>query len=161
MDTLGKRVKKIIVYHGTTMTNFAKTLNISQSMVSKICSDKAIPSERTISDICRIYNINKDWLLHEIGEMVDKQSLLSEIAECFDNDTSVSAREIMQAMADIPPAVWPLFAEYINTLVKECNRQANNLGSYQEGFEAGKKAASLAWDAVIEAIKNLPREPVK
>lgn len=71
MDTLGKRIKFIIDCNKLTMTEFAVKLNISQSMVSKICADKAIPSERTLLDICRIFNINIKWLQHNQGEIYD------------------------------------------------------------------------------------------
>lgn len=68
MNTLGNRVKAIIDFNDETMSSFSRKLNISPSMVSKICNDKAIPSDRTISNICFIYNVTRDWILNGAGE---------------------------------------------------------------------------------------------
>lgn len=150
MDTLGKRVKKIIAYHGTTMTSFAKELNISQSMVSKICADKAVPSDRTISDICRIYNINKDWILHGIGDMVDTPSLESELTEKFKDSFLVDPdirRDFVSVLASIPPAVWHIVFDCMCKFVEECKNNPNGADSYDsyiEGYNAGLLAAREA-----------------
>lgn len=158
MDTLGQRVKKVIVYHGETMTSFAKALNISQSMVSKICSDKATPSDRTISDICRIYNIRKDWLLSENGQMQDKQSLENELRQSFDGSTTLSntiKENMISALINTPPAAWPLIVDYLQGIVDECDKHPTISGSYLEGYMAGARLAQK----IKEKIETLPGEP--
>ena len=77
--TLGSRVEEVIKHHEITKTKFAKELGISQSMVSKICSGKAIPSDRTISDISRVFCVNKEWLQNGTGEMIvaSKESMIA------------------------------------------------------------------------------------
>lgn len=77
--TLGSRIEEVIKRHEITKTQFAKELNISQSMVSKACSDKATFSNRTIADICRIYNVNREWLTNGTGEMIvaSKESMIA------------------------------------------------------------------------------------
>ncbi len=147
MNTLGERVKKIIAYNGTTMTQFAKELNISQSMVSKICADKAAPSDRTITDICRIYNINKDWILHGIGDMVDTPSLESELTEIFKDtfpDNPDIRRDFVSTLASLPPAVWHLIRDYACKLAEECKHNPNAVDPYIEGYNAGLRAAREA-----------------
>ena len=70
LTILGHRIEEVIRYHEVTKSKFAKDLNVSPSMASKICSGKATPSDRTISDICRIYGVNRKWLEDGIGEMI-------------------------------------------------------------------------------------------
>ena len=116
MDTLGKRLKHVISHYGMTMTSFAEKLSISQSMISKICKDNANPSDRTISDICRIYCINKEWLLNGTGEMIDTSScktpladkVIRECAELISNavcekDHYVSETEIAPQIKEASP----------------------------------------------------------
>lgn len=160
MDTIGKRVKKVIVYHGATMTSFAKELNISQSMVSKICADKAVPSDRTISDICRVFNVRKDWLLHGTGEMVDAQSLETELSGTFGerNDLTLSEevkRGLISMLVNTPPAAWTLIADHMKNLAEECKRHPDGVGLYIDGYKEGARMAQ----AVKEMIERLPEEP--
>lgn len=142
MDTLGKRIKRIITHQGTTMTQFAKELNISQSMVSKICADKAIPSDRTISDICRIFNINREWLLHDVGEMVDTRSLEAELIDGLKD--SIKDQELLRnfaaTLASLSPALWPILADYITKFVNEYNHQPESIDPFKAGYLAGLKA---------------------
>lgn len=162
MDTLGQRVKKVIVYHGETMTSFAKALNISQSMVSKICSDKATPSDRTISDICRIYNIRKDWLLSENGQMQDKQSLENELRQSFDGCTTLSntiKENMISALINTPPAAWPLIVDYLQSIADEYDKNPTISGTYQEGYMEGYMAGVRLEQKIIKKIETLSDEP--
>lgn len=161
MSTLGKRVRKIIVYNGTTTTGFAKALNISQSMVSKICTEKSAPSERTIADICRIFHINKEWLLHGAGEMVASQELETELEKAFETDHGTIdneyKRRVIKAMVGMPPVAWALLADYATHLTRECQENPDCVKSYADGYKegicAGKKIAEL-----IEARLDDPEE---
>lgn len=160
MDTLGKRVKKVIVHNGATMTSFAKELNISQSMVSKICADKATPSERTISDICRIYNINKDWLLNGDGDMVNAQSLEDELTNYFDTDNGATLnddikRTLISALVGTPPVAWPLVADSLRRISDGIKNHPGSADSYMDGFREGVRLA----EKVEEMIKGLSWEP--
>lgn len=143
MDTLGNRIRNIIAHQGTTMTQFAKELNISQSMVSKICADKATPSDRTISDICRIYNINRDWLLYNEGDMVDKKSLEAELMNIFKDSFEDPAvmQKFVSAFVQLPPALWPLVSDYAKKIADEFNSRPESVDAFMEGYEAGVRSA--------------------
>lgn len=45
-----------------TQTEFASKLTLSQNFIAQVESGKKNPSDRTISDICRIFGINEDWI---------------------------------------------------------------------------------------------------
>lgn len=158
MDTMGTRIKKIIVYNGSTMTSFAKELNISQSMVSKICADKATPSERTISDICRIYNIHREWLMHGTGEMIDAPSLESELTEVFKdalpNHPDIK-RDFISTLASLPPAAWPMVTDYVRKVAEEYKHNPHSADPYMAGYRDGLRAAQ----SVKELIENLSADP--
>ena len=129
MDTLGKRIKKVIMQNGITMTSFAKELNISQSMVSKMCSDKATPSDRTISDICRLYNINNDWLLNGVGEMEDTARTarfqeLNELLSGITIGTSADKNAFIRAVSILPES---LVNDLMLKWIKEAEEAKKNL----------------------------------
>lgn len=60
------RISLIVEHSGLTKTEFAKRINVSQGLVSQMCSGTTKPSDRTISDICRVFNVNRRYL--ELGE---------------------------------------------------------------------------------------------
>ena len=47
--------------------DFAKKLKIDQSYVTRLIKGDNLPSERLIDDICREFNVNKNWLLSGTG----------------------------------------------------------------------------------------------
>lgn len=83
MDTIGDRIGHIVAFSGLTKTEFGIALNLSQSMISKLCNNSAMPSERTISDICRIFTINAEWLKYGTGKMIDYQAREEELEDFF------------------------------------------------------------------------------
>lgn len=71
METINQRIYKAFTELGIKQVEFANRLGVSQAYISKLFkenSDKR-PSERTINDICREFNVNKEWLLTGMGEM--------------------------------------------------------------------------------------------
>ena len=69
------RINEVVKMVDLTKTEFGKRINISQGMVSRICSGDANPSDRTISDICREFGVNEVWLRPGEGEPFKERSL--------------------------------------------------------------------------------------
>lgn len=68
MDTINERIAWCIKDAGIKKAKFARRLNLSQPFVSELCSGKNNPSDRTIADICREFNISELWLRTGEGE---------------------------------------------------------------------------------------------
>ena len=68
MDTINDRIAWYIKDAGIKKAEFARRLNLSQPFVSELCSGKNNPSDRTIADICREFNISELWLRTGEGE---------------------------------------------------------------------------------------------
>ena len=64
-----------------TQQAFADQLGLSQNFVWQIEKGERTPSDRTISDICRIFDIQEDWLRHGLEPMRAAKSREEEIAE--------------------------------------------------------------------------------
>lgn len=78
------RIKLIRNEAGLNQTQFAEKLGLSRNHIAQVETDKGKASERTIKDICRIWNINEEWLKTGKGEMhlaedARKGALLGEI----------------------------------------------------------------------------------
>ncbi len=50
-----------------TQAEFADKILLSQNFIAQVESGKKIPSDRTISDICRIFDINEAYLRYGTG----------------------------------------------------------------------------------------------
>ena len=73
------RISLIIEKSGLTKTAFAKRINVSQGLVSQICSGTTNPSDRTITDICREFGCNEVWLRTGEGEPFKERTREEEI----------------------------------------------------------------------------------
>ena len=68
---MNERIKEIRKNKKLSQLEFGKSLNISQNHISAIEHGSRAVTDRLISDICRIYNVNRDWLITGEGDMYD------------------------------------------------------------------------------------------
>lgn len=104
MATMYERIAEISRESGLNKTEFGQKIGISQSMASLICLGKANPSDRTISDICRVFRVNETWLRTGAGEKYRKKARAEELAEIFaelEVDDTTKARTI-RTLAELP-----------------------------------------------------------
>ena len=66
---------------GLSQDEFATQLGLSRNFVWMLEKGEREPSERTINDICRIFNVNPAWLRTGEGEMYLAPTREDEIAE--------------------------------------------------------------------------------
>ena len=116
MDTINERIAFLVSALGISKTKFAERLNISPSFVTRICAGNKTPSDRTISDICREFNVSLAWLESGEGEMYVQRSENERMAMLFNDvlaeaDESTRKRGIAAAL-DMPPEFWDNILEY-------------------------------------------------
>lgn len=80
MERISERISAVVKKSRLTKSEFAKRINVSQPHVSRMCSGETQPSERTISDICREFGVNEEWLRYGKGKMPSSVSRDKEIA---------------------------------------------------------------------------------
>ena len=68
-----------------TQDNFSEKIGLSRSNIANIEVSRIKVTDRTIKDICRKFNINKEWLLHGTGEIEknNRQTALEEITKKY------------------------------------------------------------------------------
>lgn len=88
-----ERLIKLRKYLGLNQKEFAEPLNVSHAAVSSY--EKGIRSltDRTISDICRVYNVNETWLRTGNGEMFA-------IGKSLDAELSALVTELISSSDD-------------------------------------------------------------
>lgn len=76
---MNNRIKQIRKESGLTQADFGKVIGVSQNFVWMIETGQREPSDRTIRDICREFNINETWLRTGEGDMKAELSRAEEL----------------------------------------------------------------------------------
>ena len=81
MNTVTARISALIdrLCDGNK-SSFARSLNVSPAYAAQLYSGQRIPSDRTISDICRVFNVDEIWLRTGEGEMFRPRTRGEQIA---------------------------------------------------------------------------------
>lgn len=119
METINDRIASCIEKLGIKKTNFADRLNISQAFVSQLTKGTSLPSDRTIADICREFNVNEHWLRTGEGEMFIPVSQDEEFIQIMtDTETSNDDRikKLISAYWKLPDEKKAVIWELIDSL---------------------------------------------
>lgn len=123
MDTINERIAYLIKDLGCTKSDFAEKLCVTPSFISAVCSGKKQPSERTILDICRIFNVSAAWLQDGVGEMYVRRSANEELAILVNDlmsDADESFRKrFVTALLELPPDLWSAFEKFVKDLAQK------------------------------------------
>ena len=76
---LHERINIVVEDSKLSKTKFAEKINISQPYLSQLCTGVKNPSDRTITDICREFNVNEVWLRTGDGEPYQEESRQEQI----------------------------------------------------------------------------------
>ena len=78
---MNNRISQIRKMHNLNQQEFANKIGLTKNFISLLETGNREPSDRTISDICRIFNIQEDWLRYGLEPMKLEMSREEEIAE--------------------------------------------------------------------------------
>lgn len=75
MNTIAERIMEIVEKENMSKSEFARRINVTPAYISKLGKNPdAVPSDRTIADICREFCVNEVWLRTGEGNMFTKIS---------------------------------------------------------------------------------------
>ena len=119
MQTFQDRLRSLIDTLGITKTKFAEDLHVSSAFVSMLCSGKSQPSDRTIADICRKYNVSETWLRTGEGEMRQKLTRNQEIAEFMHDPDDAPRKRFVSIISKLSADEWRLLAEIAKKMAED------------------------------------------
>ena len=113
---MGDRIKQIRLSAKLTQQQFADQLGLSRNFIAVIETSDRKPSDRTISDICRVFGVSEAWLRDGTEPMYVQRSENERMAMLFNDvlaeaDESTRKRGIAAAL-DMPPEFWDNILEY-------------------------------------------------
>ena len=123
MEDINNRIDLLIKDLGITKTRFAESLHVSSQFISSLCSGAKQPSERTISDICREFNVSLDWLQSGNGERYVQRSANEElglmVASLMAEADESFRKRFVSAMLELPPEFWPELEKFIKKIAQD------------------------------------------
>ena len=71
---MNERIKEVRKSLGLTLEKFGKSLGVTKVAISNIENGNRGVTEQMFLSVCRVYNVNEDWLRNGTGEMFNKPS---------------------------------------------------------------------------------------
>ncbi len=104
-----------------TQEKFAAQLGLSRNFLWMIEKGDRVPSDRTIADICREFNVNENWLRTGDGEMFNPQDekLAAFVGSLVADDSDPFKRRMVELLADLTPEEWKLLEKMAERLTKK------------------------------------------
>ena len=116
MEDIINRIKEVRQALDLNQNDFAEVLNLKRNSITQIETGRRNPSDRTIMDICREFNVNEEWLKTGQGEMfrefTEDEKVATYVAELLEDDGDNA----------------------FNTLIIEIMRTYNELGDKEKGI---------------------------
>lgn len=122
---MNERVKEIRKAKGLTLESFGAKINLGKSQIGKIEKNQATLTDRTISDICRIYNVNENWLRTGEGEMFVQLSRDEELSrylgELLKDEDENFKKRLIAALVKVPSddPFWDTLNDVISDLTNK------------------------------------------
>ncbi len=117
---MNERIRELRKTLNLTQQEFADRLSLKRNTIATYEMGKAIPSDRTINDICNKYNVNENWLRDGVGEM---------FLEPKENSIVAKATMLLGEKD-------PLFEAFIDTYSKLTPRNRELLMQFMSDFSA-------------------------
>lgn len=118
---MNTRIKKVRKESGLTQDAFAERLSLTRNYISLMEKGDRVPSDRTISDICREFSISEKWLRYNEGDMkiedCKDNRYLSNVGKLQRADDETIMRWV-NAIAETDPKVLKQIEEFMKKLLE-------------------------------------------
>lgn len=120
---MNERIKALRKFLNMTQEEFSKQIGLSRNFIAQVEIGTKVPSDRTITDICREYNVNEDWLRTGNGKMFKSRTREQEIGAFVNevmelNDNSFE-KKLVNALARLEPKDWECLESIAKKLLDE------------------------------------------
>lgn len=109
---------------GLTQKDFAARVGLSQNFIAQIESGSKVPSDRTVSDICRIFHVNEDWLRTGEGDMyaeLPENRTAAIVSDLLEDDSPMNRLilNVLERYQLLDPVSREVIDRFIDSLLEE------------------------------------------
>ena len=123
---MNERIKTLRLDLSLTQSEFGEKLGISQNYVWMIEKGDRVPSDRTVSDICRVFGVNEDWLRTGQGEkylrLSRKETVAAYVGKILGGKVTPLEETLIEFMAETSPQEWEELARIINRFTEKMQK---------------------------------------
>ena len=122
---MNERIKELRKALSLTQQEFADKLGLKRNTVGGYEIATVVPSDRTIADICRIFNVSETWLRTGEGEMFQPLSRDEELAQFFGKLSFGSEdfkHRLISVLSRLDESEWELLEKVATDLVDEMKK---------------------------------------
>jgi transcriptional regulator with XRE-family HTH domain len=120
--SIHERIKMIREKFGLTQEEFGERISLSRPQITLMEAGKRQLSERTANDICRVFGVNQEWLIHGEGEMFKEKNekeayihyLVYHVLKADEKE-----RDFLMTYFRLPEKKRALFAEFFDKLLEK------------------------------------------
>ena len=115
---MNDRIRAVRADAGISQEKFANSLNLSRQYVALLETGERVPSDRTVSDICRVYSVREDWLRSGSGERyVQKEpDHVRQLVE--EKELPPRMVDLLNRVMSLDPAVQESIVELVENIAK-------------------------------------------
>lgn len=124
--TIGERIKEIRKGKGYTQQRFADILGLKQNTIATYEMGKTFPSERTISDICEKFGVDRTWLETGVGEPFRPVNRNEQIAAVLGHaiGSNETARDrLIRAIAQLPDEMFEDAVKILDAIIANMKKE--------------------------------------
>lgn len=126
MLEIGERIKKARRAKGMTQQAFADAIGLKRNTVATYEMGKSLPSDRTITDICRAFDVSDEWLRTGEGKMFVERSRDEELSAFFGgllNGQPDFKRRLISVLSRLDESEWELLEKMAEELMAELQKE--------------------------------------
>lgn len=127
MDTIASRIIQLVEVFGGNKSEFARKISVTPAYISKLSKQpESVPSDRTIADICREFNVSEEWLRTGEGEMFVQKTRDEELSAFFGDLLSGEPdfrRRFMAVLSRLSENEWAMLEQMADKLMAEMQKE--------------------------------------
>lgn len=120
--SIGERIKEVRKKSGLTQQKFAERIGLKRNTIGNYEINLIEPSDRTILDICREFDIREPWLRTGEGEPFVEKSREENISDFMGSILSGEPdfrRKFISVLARMTPEEWDMLEKKVLELAEE------------------------------------------
>ena len=131
------RIKELRKNKKLTQAEFGERIGVKGNTITTYENGSRVPSEAVIKSICRVFNVNEDWLRTGRGDPYIQLSRDEELAQFFGDvrkgEDPDSRRRLLSVMSRLTTDEWALLEQMAWKLVDELRQDSGQEASSEEG----------------------------
>lgn len=117
---MNERIKSIRNALGMTQQEFANSIKVKRNTIATYEMGRSVPSDSAIALICKVHNVNEEWLRTGTGEMFIQISKNDQIAsmiyDVMESDEDVFKRRLISALSRLDDSGWDSLEKLIDMI---------------------------------------------